>query len=417
MTGRATCILDGVCTSPLPFPFEEEDMRDPMALKLLNDTDLRQELVGCALASIHVHQMPTNPVGGKEAKHTDKTRDTAWLRSIPANQGLCFLYFTDLAVITQEIVNKVYSMDCTMVPWSHIENRIGELRSRIDLWHANLPDAFNFTNQSDDGPDSLRGKLFLAFHYYSARITLGRPCLCRRDARKEVADQRQETFSHQIAVITLESSLQMLDLIPDEPDATRLYQICPWWSILHFLMQATTVLLLELSFGTMHMPEKEMEFLKAAKKGIRWFYTMSGRSVASRRAWQLCDSNLRRIATGMNYEVSDMPVFVYEPKPDHPIDINYQASSVPATAPASQLSFAPSDITRNSVQDVSQFNLAEPSTVPAVSMSSEIPFSTSNTYFPYDPIGRDFIRTFFPAANEQYPWDHSMWGPLNGPPS
>lgn len=417
MTGRATSILDGVCTCPLPLPFEEENMREPMAIHLLNNSPLRQELVGGALASVYVHQMPMNPVGGKEAKYTDKPRDTAWLRSIPVNQGLCFLYYTDLAVITQEIVNKVYSTDCTMIPWSHIENRIGELRSRIDLWHASLPDAYNFTHQSDDGPDSLRGKLFLAFHYYSARITLGRPCLCRRDALPKVADQQHETFSHQIAVVTLESSYRMLDLIPDEPDAARLYQICPWWSILHFLMQATTVLLLELSFGTIHMPEEEMKFLGAAKKGIRWFYAMSGCSIASRRAWQLCDSNLRRIATGMNYDVSDLPVFVYEPKPGHPIDVDYPASAVPTTAPASQLSFAPSDITQNPARDISQFNLAEPSAVPAVSMPSEVPFSSGNVYFPYDPITGDFIRTFFPTANDQYSWDNSVWGPFDGPPS
>jgi hypothetical protein len=113
-----------------------------------------------------------------------------------------------------------------------------------------------------------------------------------------------------MAEISLESARQMLELLPDEPNAVWLYQICPWWCILHYLMQAATVLLLELSFGNVHMPEEEHNFLADAKKAIRWLYAMSGCSAASRRAWQLCNTNLRRIAYGMNYDVSDLPEYV-----------------------------------------------------------------------------------------------------------
>lgn len=387
-------------------------MPHPMSTRILENTELRRELVEDALACTYVHQMPANPPGGKDAKHTDKPRDTTWLRSIPVNQALCYLYYTDLSVITQEIVIKVYSMDCVLIPWSHIEIRIGELRSRLDLWHANLHDAFNFTERSGDRPDLLRGKLFLAFHYYSARITLGRPCLCRRDAQQEVANQG-ETFSHQISIMTLESSLQMLDLVPDEPDATKLYQICPWWSVLHFLMQAATLLLLELSFGCIHMPKEELKFLAASKKAICWFYAMSDRSIASRRAWQLCDSNLRRIAMGMNYDVTDMPVYAYEPKPSQRRDPSYGApTGLTATSVTGQ-SLAPSDVTRDFAQnppnDASQFGLAELTAVPTAGLSSGLPLSSGSVHFPYDPITGEFMRTFFPVANEEYPWGPSAW--------
>lgn len=117
-----------------------------------------------------------------------------------------------------------------------------------------------------------------------------------------------------MATIALEAAVRMLRLIPDQPNAIQLYQICPWWCVLHYLMQATTVLLLELSFGNVHTPDEELNTLNTAKKGVRWLHAMSEESIASRRAWRLCDSCLRRIAIGMDYDLSDMP----SSSPDEP---------------------------------------------------------------------------------------------------
>lgn len=419
MTGRATSILDGICTSPLPFPFDEEYMSHPMATWILFNAEQRKELVEDSLACIMVHQMPSNPAGGKHAKYTDSPRDTSWLRSIPVNLALCHLYYTDLSVIAQEVVIKVYSIDCAITPWPHIENRIGELRARLDLWHANLREEFRFTEapieRADDGLGLLRGRLFLAFYYYSTRITLGRPCLCRHDAQQPQPGSGEGRFSHQISIMTLDSSRQMLGLISDDPDPTTLYQTCPWWAVLHYLMQATTILLLELSLGCVHAPQDETKFLEAAKKGVRWFYAMSERSVASRRAWQLCDLNLRRIATGMNYDLTDMPVLPYEPKPRQPRDttiLPYMEQTVPWDM---QPPLAAPDISGDSqtpIPDLSQFSLAEldsdPAADPGPSAQPPFPSSSSDSAnFPYDSVTREFTRSFFPPADYQRPRDPS----------
>ena len=424
MTGRASSILDGISTCPLPFPFEEESMRSPMSIQLLNNPELRHDLVSGALASTYVRQMPENPPGGRDARYSDsdKVRDATWLRSVPANEALCFLHYIDLAVITQEIVNKVYSMDCTIVPWAHMENRIGELRARIDLWHANVSPAFDFTSPPEGGDreigtDIFRARLFLAFHYYSARITLGRPCLCRRDAREDPASGRKQTFSHDIAVVTLDSALDMLALIPDltapssTNDAAQLYQICPWWCKLHFLMQSATVLLLELSFGSIHNPEGEPRFLNAAKKAVKWLFAMAGCSVASRRAWELCDGNLRRVARGMSFDVGDLPVPHTHPHPQQ----DAGTTTGPAVAPTATDTRAPAAGKTNPPP----FDVSELSGPPSLGLlqagttttagtgtsamrdtdtAGESPATALETaYFPYDPITGEFMRSFFPA--------------------
>jgi hypothetical protein len=419
MTGRATCILDGVCTTPLPVPFEEEQLHEPQAAEVLNNTDIRDQRINEVMASAQIRHMPLNPTGGKSATHSSRTRDNSWVKSIPFNSGLCHLYYCDLAVVVQEIVNKVYSVDCVMVPWTYIENRIGELRSRIDLWFHSLPSFLDFTRKEDEGPERLRCKLALAFQYYSARIILGRPCLCRRDDQKKSPAERT-SFSHEMAVLTLESAERMLDLIPEEPNAVQLYEISPWWCILHYLMQATTVLLLELSFGSVHVPDSERHFIVLAKKGTRWLYAMSEHSIASRRAWQLCDISLRRLSSGMNFDVSDMPSNTYHPALTSTL-------SLPETQHLDQSATnETNDFWGPSLEDLSLNNHApgtdqeikpgdhqyQPyptfSNIPTTDQMATIQFdgpATDNLYFPYDPISGEFIRSFFPYPNEEVNWD------------
>lgn len=402
MTGRATCIQDGVCTSPFPIPFEEDQLQEPGALEVLADSTLRDERINNVLASSCIRQMPLNPANGKEASNHTHTRDTSWIKNLPINYGLCYLYYCDLAVVVQEIVNKVYSVDCVIVPWAHIENRIGELKSRTEMWQSSLPPGLDFRRKDDAGPDVLRCKLTLALHYYSARITLGRPCLCRRDARQKGPNP---SFSHDMAVITLDSACHMLDLIPDEPNAIQLYQIAPWWCVLHYLMQAVTVMLLELSFGTVHKPEEEERFINLSKKAIRWLYAMSEQSIASRRAWQLCDLSLRKLAQGMKYDISDMPTYPYNPEPTttigsgpaqdgplpHPVGDYWgpQLGHIPMSAPG---------------PTPGEDHYAYPSMSTSDLMSS-LTAEAQDSYFPYDPISGEFMRSFFPNNNENDNWD------------
>jgi hypothetical protein len=421
MTGRATCILDGVCTTPLPLPFEEEELSEPLAAEVLNNTHLRDERINKAMASAWVRHIPLNPTGGKEATASSRGRDNSWVKSLPPTYGLTHLYYCDLAVITQEIVNKVYSVDCVMVPWSHIENRIGELRSRCDLWYRSLPAVLDFTQKNDDTQEILRSKLALAFQYWSARITLGRPCLCRRDAQQKNPADRSN-FSHDMAVLTLESAMSMLDLVPDEPNAVQLYQIAPWWCILHYLMQAATVVLLELSFGCVHMPDDEKTFILFAKKAIRWLYAMSEHSVASRRAWQLCDISLRRLAIGMKFDVSDLPTYTYQPAPTSTLDLTesgqHHGDSLNTGRPGSLRTdsagywgphFEDLSLTgqsQNLPNDHFYNNYPEMPTTDPMSQFAIDGSVTDDLYFPYDPISGEFIRSFFPSGAE----DESMWG-------
>jgi hypothetical protein len=100
----------------------------------------------------------------------------------------------------------------------------------------------------------LRCKLALGFQYYSARIILSRSCLCRDD---ECQSDYSQVFSHTMATTALEAASDMVSLIPKEPNVSQLHQVCPWWCVLQQLSQADSVISLELSLGSAHMPHDE----------------------------------------------------------------------------------------------------------------------------------------------------------------
>ncbi|KAJ9223174.1 transcriptional regulator family: Fungal Specific TF [Paecilomyces variotii] len=420
MTGRVTCILDGVSTAPLPLPWEEEQLSNQIATEFLSNPQLREAKIGGAVASDLVRLMPLNPPGGKTAEKQPKKRDAEWLQKLNPGSSLFYLYLVDLTVITQEIVNKVYTADAVKVPWSHIENRIGDLKARIDLWFSLLPEAMDFTHKGDDSPEIVRWKLGLALQYYSARITLGRPCLCRRDA--QFSDKETGvSFSHRLSIVSLDAAARMLDLVPDVPDPIALYEISPWWSILHCFMQATTVLLLELSFGCVHIPGQEMDTLNSAKKAIRWLHAMSRNSIASKRAWRLCDGTLRRIATGMDYDVTDMPPSPVDEPEQPPLGAdNVAGTGIGGLVPPSVVpTYADWTASMEQRPIVASEPLPQPTgldwqplhpslmggqNVPGAFYTTEAPVAGS-IHFPYDPISGEFIRSFFPNPEEEPEWE------------
>ncbi|KAL4754103.1 hypothetical protein BDW72DRAFT_158463 [Aspergillus terricola var. indicus] len=439
MTGRVTGISGGVCTTPMPLPVDEDRFNDPAAVELLSSLELRQERIELALASCYVRQMPQNARRSREPNDAGKSADVARLQSLPPSTALFFLYYVDLAVISQEIFNRIYSMDCILTPWGEIENRMNELRSRIEYWRSSLPEAYDWTRGNQQDIELLRGSLCLAFYYYSVRITLGRPCLCRRDVRSSESPGESTAFSHAISVSVLESAQRLIALIPDMPDASRIYQLCPWWCILHYLMQATTVLLLEISFGSVHIPAEEKSILEAAKKGIRWLFAMSEFSLASRRAWELCDRNLRQLAgaDGSTIDMSDMPAADYQfdtnskqqNHSQHP-QVNSRPSITTAVTQFPTLASTPTfhvSLPNNSHQQgqspssqhqmtalpLQQPHIAPHTQSPRNEGSLHFPYDAATSagfsndiYFPYDPITGEFIRSFFPNSNEEEPWDH-----------
>ena len=313
MTGRPSSVLDDHVTTPLPVPYEEDKFQSPGAVSLMNSETQKGSRNPASVSPSITGSTPTSD-RSRSASKPENSRSPSfqqypeldWARGISVSSSLYFLHYVQLARVSQEILNRVYTPNAVLETWSTIQKRIADLDGKVESWLGSLPTAFDFKRKQRDR-EFLEHRLSLGFFYYSTRMTLNRPCLCRLERR--IPDQSAQALDsyRNSAAICIESAQEMLRLIPDEPNAVGLNRIGPWWSILHYLMQAAMVLMLELSFRAHHMPEQAENILEASKKAVRWLHQMGQESESAQRAWQLCNSLLRDVAPKIGRDVNDLP--------------------------------------------------------------------------------------------------------------
>jgi hypothetical protein len=80
-----------------------------------------------------------------------------------------------------------------------------------------------------------------------------------------------------------------------------------WWNILHWLVQAATVLMLEISLRVFHTPEEAEAIFEACKKAVRWLHALAEDNPSAKRAWAFCHTLLREAAKKIGREVDGPP--------------------------------------------------------------------------------------------------------------
>jgi len=239
------------------------------------------------------------------------------MRQIEPSRDLYFFCLVDISRITQAVLTDIYCPDIIRESWSTIENRIVAYNNKLDVWLGKIHESFQF----NDNPQRLttmsfaRERICLGLLYYSARITVNRPCLTRSSGEDASGPKGHKSrFGSESASRCVNAALSLVNILPDKPDTVWLYQLSQWWSALHFVMHSTTVLLLSLSAESVpgvERVEKEdnikAKVLLAIKKAVHWLYEMAKNQIASRRAFEFCNSFIRQVAPSLNIDISDLP--------------------------------------------------------------------------------------------------------------
>jgi hypothetical protein len=429
MTGRPSCIIDSSCTTPLPVPFDESDFQKEEVAQLISvagrGTSSPLDRMSFSSSAANLDSTADSDTNDTPAESDTKRSRADYLRSLPPCMSLYFLQMTSLTTIAKRMTTKLYSPEALQSPWASIEFTIQSLMLGIDSWFMNLPSAYDFTStQTSQCPVGQR--MGLAFLFYSTKIGITRPCLRRLDTSPPEDDKTHE-FCSKTATECVESACHMLTLFPDTPDAAMLHRISPWWCTLHYLMQATTVLLLELAFHSQHVPEKGNMVLKAAKKAIDWLSALSKTNMASERAWKLCDGFLRRLAPHIGIDINELSDnegsssnFLFdapdalqstETGDDQIIDnLSFDRSSslpaVPETTADSLAAEMDSIACSPMKQPMSPLDMSVPYNIeapdlldtltkPENSLSGQLPY---DELFPYDPATGQITGSFFPSG-------------------
>lgn len=221
--------------------------------------------------------------------------------ALTPNHSLYFFYFVELGLIMRESVDTLYAPGAARKSWREIESAISTLNSKTDTWVSRIPDAFRFTGVQG-------GRLFerqissLAFRYYSTKLIITQPCL-RHAIHLGRGAPSLGSFCDLMTDQCVDTAIHMLNLLPEPPDTAWLYRISPWWCILHYLMQATTVLLTDLFIRAIPGTLKYHIVQENIDKAIRWLSEMAGRDPCSQRAWIVCNDFIGRYAHDLDPQV------------------------------------------------------------------------------------------------------------------
>lgn len=334
MTGRGSCVSDSLCSVPIPLPCEEESFNHSEANRLFQDPTLRESQL-CPTLFEQSSQIDT----------------PAWVSTCPPCPSLFFHCLVDLNLITHALITKVYSIEGLRTGASQIEHHLQKFGVRMDRWLLKLPPFYQFTlheagpwqldhaKLNDLSAPFVRDRVCLAMTYYSARITLCRPCLTHiypqspHNSSPNLSNRAKLRID--MATNCLQASCAMISILPEEPNMPWLARTAPWWAVLHYLMQATTALLLGLSHcspseskspqkssngslaisgspsqPTMYPPLLETDLdtaIESTKKAMRWLHVIASIDPAARRAFVFCERIVKKIAPGFAIDLRNWP--------------------------------------------------------------------------------------------------------------
>ncbi|KAJ5901057.1 hypothetical protein N7504_007050 [Penicillium tannophilum] len=311
MTGRASGLGNSFCSAPPPLVAEDVEIFTD------NAPEVRLE-------------RPTENPPMKwtiNQQHEQLEAQRASMKCMDANDELYFFCLTDLILISHTASTRVYSTDAVKQGWDSIQSRLDFFNKTMDECSSSLPDSINFNiigaGQSLSKVNAY--KISLSLHYYSSRIVLNRPCLARvRTAGDNISNSYRSWAKEESAMTCLHSALAVLSIFPDEPDSLWVCHVL-WWNILHFLVQATTILLINLSFEELASKKSSGQnstsgssasnlpavsdsvdyeaVLTAARKALQWLHCLGKTEASARRAFEICGNCIRRIApTGFDLD-------------------------------------------------------------------------------------------------------------------
>ncbi|KAF1938891.1 hypothetical protein EJ02DRAFT_382878 [Clathrospora elynae] len=265
ITGRPSIVVDASCSAPLPHPAAEEDLSEGI-----------ETAYGTHRAPLHSASSCTFPISSTVVIDPVLT-PTRFATSYHTNPDSYFRTVIQLSLITTNILTSIYPPTGT-TPRSAAETQqdTARLAQRLDQWASSLPTEYNYQNPTLHAPNATfsRERMILRFQLCSAKILLTRPYLSAR--RKSGKDAKEAaSFAGRMADLCIDAARTMIGALPDEACPDFIYRRGPWWCIVHYMMQAVSVLLLGLCYP-FSTSQDVMTTVQCVEKALRWLQGMRG---------------------------------------------------------------------------------------------------------------------------------------------
>jgi hypothetical protein len=197
-----------------------------------------------------------------------------------------------IGLITQDVLIHLYSRRMEVSSSGQMQTITASLTTTLNDWAIRaLPQYFREgKHSSDETLDRDQRVLFLC--YYGARILITRPSLQRRNAHtKDRSGESAETI-RRMAAECVRAALDMTAMLRDPPTPRWIYETGPWWSIVHSIMQALIVLIMEITHGNQSPGQDSTAVGESITILLGWLRSMRANNAVARRAYDLISSIL-----------------------------------------------------------------------------------------------------------------------------
>ncbi|KAF2186136.1 hypothetical protein K469DRAFT_631511 [Zopfia rhizophila CBS 207.26] len=292
ITGRPCIIANEDCTVPLPQVLPEEQIRHTPSggqSRIRND---------------YITPSETSPSTGSSTSEFFKRME------LPAIAGPFLDAHIKIGLTTRKVLKGLYSARTANVSWERIQKLITVLMTELEEWETEVLSGGSGSTNLNLETNFQREQFLLRFHYNSTKILITRPCLCRLERRIKGQSDGSANFNQRMAEACVQAAQSLTLLLPDQPNPVYIYQKGPWWSIIHNIMQAMAVFLLEMSYQGTHMTTRDSEDIpKCIKKLVRWLRSMRINNAVAERAYKVVMDILKsgepRVQTGITDLLAD----------------------------------------------------------------------------------------------------------------
>jgi len=219
------CLLSAITGRPCVLPLEDCSVDLPNAheqsrTSLSGDSSSRSK----SIRTNH-HRAPGET--GSSATHSDPERSMH-------QSGSYLDAYLSIGLITQKAIASLYSPRTATQTWDNIQSAITERTTELQKWKRGaLPEEDGVLYNPFPAPDGLRELTLLRFSYYSLKILVTRPCLCRMERRIRGQTSGSADFNQKVAEACVKAAQDMVSMLPEQPNPQDLYETGPWWSIVH----------------------------------------------------------------------------------------------------------------------------------------------------------------------------------------
>ncbi|CAI6335861.1 unnamed protein product [Periconia digitata] len=294
MTGRPSIGVQSHCSVYLPLPISCDDIEEARIKALFGEN-------------------PSQPTHEKEfpLSETMSTPSSGMFnyeraRCDPANVGTYLKCIIRIGQIQQRILTQLYSPHVVAESWKDVQEIILRINGELEIWAASIPPGLNFLSNGKEKPMTSEQNILL-LHYRSTIILVNRPCLCRLDRRIPNQTQSSSDFNQRMALSCVSTAKDLSASLPDDMqnESAKVYELFPWWAVVHYIMQSLAILMLEISYDAVKGSDMS-ETISAMKKLVRWLRALRGNNGMARRAYTIVLDLLRKMASNTQLDISDL---------------------------------------------------------------------------------------------------------------